>query len=93
MDDEPIHTIKDTASLMAAYILPTPQKGRKPSERGELLAYFAKKLGVTIPRVASQLKGMQDLRTLYYIKSDCDQAEARGIPWGAAFHTSLKVPE
>lgn len=33
------------------------------------------------------------LQDLYFIKSSCDQAEQRGIAWGAAFYTSVKVPE
>lgn len=78
------------ASLFANYKMPQPTKAKAATERGELLKYFSQKLQRPIPRVATYLKGMQDLKTLYYIKSDCDQAEARGIPWGAAFHTSLK---
>lgn len=76
-----------TSSLFANYRIPVKNQ---VTERGELLKYFSLKLQRPIPRVATYLKGMQDLKTLYYIKSDCDQAEARGVPWGAAFHTSLK---
>ncbi len=65
-----------------------PQK--KQSERGSLLEYFAGKLHKKIPYVAFKLTGM-DLSTLYFIKSSCDQAENRGIPWGAAFYSSIKV--
>lgn len=90
MEEETTHTIKDTASLFASYRV--PETKTRTSERGELLKYFSQKLQRPIPRVAGYLKGLQDLKTLYYIKSDCDQAEARGIPWGAAFYTSLKTP-
>ncbi len=63
---------------------------KKGTERGELLKYFAQKLHKKIPYVAFKLTGM-DLNTLYYIKSECDQAEQRGIPWGAAFYSSIKI--
>lgn len=81
--------IKSTATLFANYKM--PQASKRMSERGELLYYFADKLGWPVGRVGARLKGMQDLRTLYFIKSDCDQAASRGVPWGAAFHTSLRV--
>jgi hypothetical protein len=61
----------------------------RTTERGELLQYFSQKLNRPIPYVAFRLTKM-DLPTLYYIKSDCDQAANRGIPWGAAFYTSIK---
>lgn len=64
-----------------------PQK--RVTERGELLKYFAGKLGIDIRYVAFKVTSM-NLQDLYFIKSDCDQAEAKGIPWGAAFYTSLK---
>lgn len=80
---------KPIGTLFASYVLPVKNRA---TERGELLKYFSTKLARPIPRVAAYLKGMQDLQTLYFIKSSCDQAEARGIPWGAAFHTSIKVP-
>lgn len=64
-------------------------KKTRATERGDLLKYFSGKLKKPIPRVAFALTGM-DLQTLYYIKSDCDQAERKGIPWGAAFWTSIK---
>lgn len=75
------------ATLFGSYEIPKPKK--RVSERGELLKYFSSKLGRPIPRVATYLTGLE-VKDLYFIKSDCDQAEARGIPWGAAFHTSLK---
>lgn len=87
MDDVQEHTVS-IESLLASYRVPVAKKNN--TERGDLLAYFSKKLGISIVRVAAKLKGMQDMATLYYIKSDCDQAEARGIPWGAAFYTALK---
>lgn len=68
----------------------TPEQPKnKATERGELLKYFAQKLNRPIPYVAFRLTGM-DIPTLYYIKSECGQAEYRGIPWGAAFYTSIK---
>lgn len=76
-------------SLLSSYTVPVADA--RTTERGTLLRYFSEKLQRPIPRVCAYLKGMQDLSTLYYIKSSCDQAEARGVAWGAAFHTSIKV--
>ena len=73
-----------TISLFHAYTVQEPWK------RGQYLEYFAGKVNKPIGFVAMKLKGMQDLRTLAHIKSDCDQATHRGIPWGAAFYTSIK---
>lgn len=84
---EGMESYTDTRSLFAAYRMP---EKKKASERGELLRYFSEKLSRPIPRVAMYVKGLE-VKDLYFMKSDCDQAEARGVPWGAAFHTSLKV--
>lgn len=78
--------MKSVADLLAR----RDKEQKKVTERGELLAYFAQKLGKKIPYVAFRVQGM-GLKDLYFIKSDCDQAEARGVAWGAAFHTSLKI--
>lgn len=67
------------------------QPKKRATERGELLKHFAQKLNTNIRFVAFKVTKM-NLQDLYFIKSDCDQAEARGIPWGAAFYTSLKEP-
>lgn len=80
----------DTLVSMGALLAKrAPSQKTRATERGELLRYFAKKLNRNIRYVAFKVTklGMDDL---YFIKSDCDQAEARGIPWGAAFYTSLK---
>lgn len=84
------HTnLQSAESLFSGYVLP-PITKQRASERGELLSYFSTKLQRSIPRVAVYVKGLT-VQDLYFIKSDCDQAELRGLPWGAAFHTSLKV--
>lgn len=67
--------------------MPVKKKG---SERGSLLEYFAGKLKMPIKRVAFHLTGFT-VQDMYYIRSECDQAENRGIAWGAAFWNSLKV--
>lgn len=62
----------------------------KATERGDLLKYLAGKMGWSIPRMAKQLSHLKELQDLYFLKSDCDQAEKRGIQWGAAFWTAIK---
>lgn len=84
-----METTRDIATLLNGYQL--PQRRKRANERGDLLVYFASKLDRKIPSFSWALKGLE-LVDLYYIKSDCDQAEARGIPWGAAFWSSLKKP-
>ncbi len=65
-------------------------KYKAPSERGELLSYFSTKLHKKIPYVAFKLTGFT-IQDMYYLRSSCDQAEHRGIPWGAAFYSSIKI--
>lgn len=72
-----------------AFKAPELQKTRK-TERGELLRYFAERLKMPIPRVARHLGHLKELSDLYYLKSDCDQAAQRGVPFGAAFWTAIK---
>lgn len=45
---------------------------------------------MTIPRIAMHLSHLKELKDLYYLKSSCDQAEKRGVAWGAAFWTAIK---
>lgn len=67
-----------------------PQKAKAPQERGELLKYFASKIGKPIGFVAMKLTGYK-LPDLYYLKSICDQEEKRGVPWSKVFYGSIKV--
>lgn len=69
-----------------------PITKKRVTERGELLKYFSERLGIPIPRVARHLFHLDELQDLYYLKSDCDQAVARGIPFSAAFWTAIKTP-
>lgn len=85
-ESQPIH-ISDLFGHLTA-----PQKPSRKTERGELLSHFAVKLGKPLGYVAFKTAGLS-LQDLYFIKSDCSQAEHRGIPWGAAFHTALKPKE
>ena len=39
--------------------------------------------------MAAKLAHLKELKDLYFLKSDCLQAELRGIPFGAAFWTSI----
>lgn len=80
-------SMESMQDLVGKYEL--PKKGKK-TERGELLKYFSEKLHISIPLVAFRVTGLT-VQDLYYIKSACDQAEARGVPWGATFTSSLKV--
>lgn len=68
------------------------QKGRQ-TERGEALLYISRKTGMTIPRVAFHVSHLKEMKDLYFLISDCDKAEKRGVPWGAAFWTALKPHE
>jgi hypothetical protein len=61
----------------------------KKTERGELLKEMAEGTGLTIRRVAYFVTGLS-VEDLYFLASDCRQAAARGIPYGAAFHAALK---
>lgn len=85
--NEEEHVITSTASLFGSYQLPLPKK--RVTERGELLSYFSQRIGKPIGFVAMKVTGLK-LPDLYYLKSSCDQAAVRGVPWGAAFYTSLK---
>lgn len=60
-------------------------------QREILIAYFAKKMGWSKKGMYFKLVHLKELRDLYYIKSDCDQAEARGVPWPAAFRDALHL--
>ena len=84
-------TEKSMSSLFALRPDVLPKTERE--QREELLEYFARKLGRPIGYIRFCLKGMMDLPTLHFIDSDCRQAEARGVPWGAAFRTSIKAHE
>ena len=62
------------------------------SERGELLRYFAQKLGWPIPRVAGKIGHLKALEDLYFIKSAADSYEREGKgPWSKAFNGMLKT--
>jgi hypothetical protein len=75
--------------LFGKYTAPI-KKGKGPTERGELLKYFSGKLSMKIPRVAFHVAHLKELKDLYFLKSSCDDAERRGVAWGAAFWTSIK---
>lgn len=66
-----------------------PKKDRK-TERGELLKYFSQKTGKPIGYIAMRLTGFK-LPDLYFLKSNCDSEERRGVPWGKVFWGSIKV--
>lgn len=87
MEEE--HAIKTTETLFAKYTAPVSKK--RVTERGELLEYFSNKLGRDIRYVATVLKGLHDLRTLYFIKSSADAYENEGEPWAKGFYGMLKV--
>jgi hypothetical protein len=80
---------RSMADILAARVAPV--KKSRANERGDLLKYFAEKMKWDIPRVARQVQGVS-VSDLYALKSDCDQASARGVPWSAAFWTAT-TPE
>ncbi|MEK7180120.1 MAG: hypothetical protein AAB706_01480 [Patescibacteria group bacterium] len=68
------------------------------TERGELLRYFANELnklvkgmrGYNESRVAYFVSHL-NVKDLYFLKSDCEQAQKRGVPFGAAFWHALDI--
>lgn len=67
---------------------------KKATERGELLRYFCRKLGLDekkqIAFVAFKVTGMSVV-DLYYLKSICDTYEKEGRgSWGKCFNGSIK---
>ena len=82
--------MKSTRELLSSYDA-QPIKKRRGSERAELLGHFALNSGIKIGRVAFMVAHLKELKDLYYLKSDCDQASARGVPFSAAFRHALKV--
>lgn len=97
--EEPLRQADSTAALLSRYV-PKAEK-TTAQKRADLIEEFAKRLHKPFGFVCGKLahlgydkNGVKDpereLRDLYYIKSDCDQAAARGVPWGAAFYTAIK---
>jgi hypothetical protein len=74
-----------------------PQKKGRRSERGDLIDYFLEKLSpgwhgarkLTFGYLAFRLTGF-NREDLYFLKSNCDQEERRGQPWGKIFWGSIK---
>lgn len=83
--EAPEAPIMSGMDLFGGYHLVPAKKGQ--SERGELLRYFSKRTGMSIPRLCDKLRhlGYQDgmknpdreLKDFYYLKSLCDQEEGR----------------
>lgn len=80
------------SSLFPEYQVPQPQKKSRVTERGELLKYFSTRLNMPIKRVAFHVGHLKECKDLYYLKSDCEKAEHRGVPFSAAFWHAIKVP-
>jgi hypothetical protein len=91
MDEQQTSTLTTMKDLFGNWSVPIPKNEKQ--KRGELISYFAQKTGRTEGYIRFKLTGMMDLDTLYFLRSDCDQAAARGVPWGAAFHTAIKPKE
>lgn len=84
MESEP----KSLSQLFSGYEI----KDTKKTERGDLLIFFSEKMKRKIAYVAYRVSHLT-IEDLYYLKSDCVQAEVRGVPFGAAFNQALKVPK
>ena len=73
------------------------EKNGKKTERDELLSYFFVRLEPhwTKGKLSKRFFGIKvsHLKTpdLYYLKSICDDAERRGVPFHKMFWSSLKV--
>lgn len=71
----------------------------KKTERGELMKQIITRLNpsrikkgykpYTMGRLGKMLQG-KTLQDIYQIISMCNDADHRGIEWGAAFHVNLK---
>lgn len=73
-------------SIPSKYIL-------KEETRGDLLEFFAGKMKKEIPYICGRIGKGKSLGQLREIRSDCVQAEARGIAFGAAFNQATKKPK
>lgn len=62
---------------------------------GDFLKYFSLKTGLPIGRVGYKLKGLLDLKTLFYIKSVCDKHMLEGTKssYQHAFNSALYLPQ
>ena len=95
MDEQEYKRPVKVADLFGAERFSRTTKG-KVNERFELLEYFCLKINparVSIglhalsPKGLGVIIGKLNLRDLYFIKSDCDKAEIRGVPYAKAlFH-------
>lgn len=88
MKSEETKPYESATDLFGAYRI-VPKSGA--SERATLLGFFSSKTGIAIERVAGMVGHLKDLRDLYYLKSDLEQAYARGVPYSAAFRKALQV--
>jgi hypothetical protein len=72
-----------------------PQKApsKRGNERSDLIQYFAQRMGWKYPRAAKTLQHVTDLADLYFLQKECENAEKKGIAFGAAFWTRIKVKE
>lgn len=80
--------MKSIADLFGNMRQPLP-KGKRTTERGELLLWISEKTGLAIKRVAFLTTGLKK-PDLYFLKSDMEQAYKRGVPWGASFWHAVK---
>jgi hypothetical protein len=79
--------------------LRAPAKHDRNSERGDLIKFFTDKVNadrdgkkyrkLPISAIAVKLSHLS-LADLYYLKSDCTDAERRGKPFAAVFWWSIK---
>lgn len=83
--------IKSAKDLFGRHHALNKKSGKPMSERATLLGYFSEKSGIEIGHIAFMVGHLKDLRDLYYLKSDCDQAATRGVPFSAAFRKALKL--
>lgn len=85
--------MKEAADLFGNYRLPV--KGRRITERGELLRYFCEQLNpsrikdgyapLEEARVSHILRFMPSNRDLYWLKSICEDARNRGYSFSKRF--------
>jgi hypothetical protein len=85
---------------IGAHFSGVPNKKSRDTERGELLRYFMQKLNIarvrdglpplSMPRMGKTLE-LIPTKDLYYLKSVCDDAAARGNEFSKKFWWEVKL--
>ena len=80
--------MKPIADLFGATYSKPPKRARN-TERGDLINWIAEKTKLPFKRVAFMTTGLV-AKDLYFLRSDMEQANGRGVAYGAAFWHAIK---